>query len=419
MLRKILTTIGTRYLVAILNLALIFINAKELGIEGVGLVGVLVASVNIAVIFNGILCGNTLIYFMNRYSLRRIIVPAYVWTLAGSGLACGFMLVTTLLPTAYWKEIYGLAILTTLANANARFLLGKERIKAFNLTQALQGGLLFFVLVYLYFVARRPTVGSYIAGLYVANGIACLYSFYRLIPLVIHERKACPAIRLPRLLREMFAYGLWAGADNLAETFTTRLNYFLIQRFGGLGGVGLLDAGTRISESVWHISRSVSFIEYEEVAKEPSKERQAAITIRLLKLTALALTLAVSVIALIPEWIFTEILFSREFEGIRHIIWGLSAGIIALGCNSVVSHYFIGSGQVRYSTFSSCVGLATLALSGYWLIPRLGTLGSALSTSVAFCAMLAYSLLVFIRKNQVPLKAFLPNRDDWRAIRRR
>ena len=387
MLRKILTTIGTRYLVAILNLALIFINAKELGIEGVGLVGVLVASVNIAVIFNGILCGNTLIYFMNRYSLRRIIVPAYVWTLAGSGLACGFMLVTTLLPTAYWKEIYGLAILTTLANANARFLLGKERIKAFNLTQALQGGLLFFVLVYLYFVARRPTVGSYIAGLYVANGIACLYSFYHLIPLVIHERKACPAIRLPRLLREMFAYGLWAGADNLAE--------------------------------VWHISRSVSFIEYEEVAKEPSKERQAAITIRLLKLTALALTLAVGVIALIPEWIFTEILFSREFEGIRHIIWGLAAGIIALGCNSVVSHYFIGSGQVRYSTFSSCVGLATLALSGYWLIPRLGTLGSALSTSVAFCAMLVYSLLVFIRKNQVSLKAFLPNRDDWRAIRRR
>ena len=139
MLRKILTTIGTRYLVAILNLALIFINAKELGIEGVGLVGVLVASVNIAVIFNGILCGNTLIYFMNRYSLRRIIVPAYVWTLAGSGLACGFMLVTTLLPTTYWKEIYGLAILTTLANANARFLLGKERIKAFNLTGADQG----------------------------------------------------------------------------------------------------------------------------------------------------------------------------------------------------------------------------------------------------------------------------------------
>ena len=50
MLRKILTTIGTRYLIAILNLALIFVNAKVLGIEGVGMVGLLVASINITVI---------------------------------------------------------------------------------------------------------------------------------------------------------------------------------------------------------------------------------------------------------------------------------------------------------------------------------------------------------------------------------
>lgn len=40
MLKKILGTIGSRYLIAFLNLALIFINAKVLGIEGVGMIGV-------------------------------------------------------------------------------------------------------------------------------------------------------------------------------------------------------------------------------------------------------------------------------------------------------------------------------------------------------------------------------------------
>ena len=65
MLKKILGTIGSRYLIAFLNLALIFINAKVLGIEGVGMIGLIVASVNIAVIVNGILCGNTIVYFMN------------------------------------------------------------------------------------------------------------------------------------------------------------------------------------------------------------------------------------------------------------------------------------------------------------------------------------------------------------------
>ena len=61
MLKKILGTIGTRYLIAFLNLMLIFINAKALGVEGVGLVGILLASINIAVVFNGVLSGNTIV----------------------------------------------------------------------------------------------------------------------------------------------------------------------------------------------------------------------------------------------------------------------------------------------------------------------------------------------------------------------
>ena len=46
-MRDLFTTIGTRYLIAILNLALIFINAKVLGVEGVGLVGLILAFVGV------------------------------------------------------------------------------------------------------------------------------------------------------------------------------------------------------------------------------------------------------------------------------------------------------------------------------------------------------------------------------------
>mgnify|MGYP007128031218 FL=1 len=118
----------------------------------------------------------------------------------------------------------------------------------------------------------------------------------------------------------MFAYGLWAGADGLAETCTTRLNYFLIQRFAGLGSVGLLDAGTKISESVWNISRSVSFIEYSSVAKTSEATEQKRITLQLFKLTFCALALVMGCILLVPEWIYTDYLFSAEFKGIRKVI---------------------------------------------------------------------------------------------------
>ena len=62
MFKNIIGTIGARYVVAFLNLLLIFINSKVLGRDGMGVVGVIYASASIAVVFNSILCGNTIVY---------------------------------------------------------------------------------------------------------------------------------------------------------------------------------------------------------------------------------------------------------------------------------------------------------------------------------------------------------------------
>lgn len=418
MLKKILGTIGTRYLIALLNLALIFINAKTLGVEGVGMIGLIVASINIAVIFNSIFCGNTIVYFMNRYAAEMIFATAYLWAFVGSALACGFMYLTGLLPAGYGTDIYLLAVLSSVVTVNARFLLGKDHITGFNLTFVLQGGLLFFVLLYFYYIAQRPEVRSYVWGLYITNGTALMGSLLLLFPFLKSaplRNPDSPTIRPPlyRVLKEMFVYGLWSGADNLAEVCTTRLNYFLIQHFIGLGGVGLLDAGTKISESVWNISRSVSFIEYSSVAKTPDVQEQKKITLQLFKATACALLLVMGMILLIPEWLYTEYLFSPQFRGIRAVIFGLSPGIIALGCNSILSHYFIGSGRIRYSTASSCIGLTTLLPAGYFLIPAYGITGAAISTSLAFIAMLLFSLRAFTCQTTTAWREFLPTSADW------
>lgn len=418
MLKKILGTIGTRYLIALLNLALIFINAKTLGVEGVGMIGLIVASINIAVIFNSIFCGNTIVYFMNRYAMQTIFATAYLWAFAGSALACGFMYLTGLLPAGYGTDIYLLAVLSSVVTVNARFLLGKDHITGFNLTFILQGGLLFFVLLYFYYIARQPEVRSYVWGLYITNGTAFIGSLVLLFPflksaLARDPERAMNRPPLYRIIKEMFVYGLWSGADNLAEVCTTRLNYFLIQHFLGLGGVGLLDAGTKISESVWNISRSVSFIEYSSVAKTQEIREQKKITLQLFKATACALLAVMGVIVLIPEWVYTQYLFTSQFQGIRSVIFGLSPGIIALGCNSILSHYFIGSGKVRYSTASSCIGLTTLLPAGYLLIPAYGITGAALSTSLAFIAMFLFSLRVFTRQTTTAWREFLPTPDDW------
>lgn len=412
-LKEIFGTIGTRYLIAILNLALIFINAKALGVEGVGTVGLILASVSIAVMFSGILAGNTIVYFMNRYSMQAVFLPSYIWTGIGSGIACGCMAVAGILPEGYFTTIYCLSILTSLVAANSRLLLGKGRIKGFNLTFMLQGGLLFFVLLYFYYVREKQDISAYLWGMYITNGIAFIVSFLLLLPsLRGREPDARKGRSYPALLKEMFVYGLWGSADNIAEILTTRLNYFLIGRFGGLGSVGLLDAGTKMSESVWHINRSIGFIEYSQVAQTNNPALQKKITLQYFKLTFCAVMLATACILLIPEWVYTDYLFSSEFVGIRKVITGLSVGIVAMGCNSILSQYFIGSGKIRYSAACSLVGLLCLLVSGYGLIPLYGVVGSAISSSIAFTAMLLFSLMIFCKKTGTRMHEFMINKED-------
>jgi O-antigen/teichoic acid export membrane protein len=401
MLKDILGTLVSRYLIAFLNLALIFINAQVLGIEGIGMIGLIWASVSINVTINSVFSSNTLVYFLSKYPIHILYHIAILWIFAGSAIGCVALSIFGLLPEGYAFDIYGLTLLYSLGIAHARFLLGKDHIKGFNLTQVLQGGLLFFIMLYFYYVLHRQEVSSYIWSLYLTNGIAFIVSLFLLFPYLRKRGKVEEHKPVSFILKEMLEYGLWGSADNIAETCVTRLNYFLVERFVGLGGVGLLDVGTKISESVWNISRSVASIEYNRIAKTKDKKGQKHIAVQLLKFTFLAVSCVVICILLIPERVYTDYLFSSDFKGIRGVIAALSVGVVALGCNTILSHYFIGSGKIKYSTMSSCIGLAGLLITGSLLIPLYGIIGSALSSSIAFCFMLLFSFYSFIRVNRI------------------
>jgi O-antigen/teichoic acid export membrane protein len=417
MFRDIINTIGARYLVAFLNLLLIFINSKVLGRDGMGIIGLIYASANLAAIFNSILCGNTIIYFMNRYNLRYVFYPAYGWAFAGSAVSCAVMYFFDMLPEGYGFAVFALAVLLSLATADSQMILGKDNVKGFNRVSILQGALTFLLSVCIYFVAGYKHVQGYLAGLLIASLAAYLYSLILLIPHL--RKKENPAVGLSffKALREMFIYGIWSGADNFAEGLATRLNYFLVKSTGGYGSVGLLDSGTKMSESVWHISNSVSYIEYNSISKTTDRKEQKRVTLQLFKLTYIALAAVMAVVVSVPERIFTEYLLTPEFAGIRKVILGLSLGIVALGSNRILSHYFIGSGMIRYSTFCSLFGLIVLLAAGFILIPVFGVFGAAVTSSIAYTGMLLFSLVVFMKQTGATIRELIPSKDDWKALR--
>ena len=214
MWKSILGTVGARYLVALLNLLLIFVNAKVLGAEGLGLVGILIASINLVTTFNSIFCGGTIVYFMHRYSLRDVFIPAYLWAIFGSLLATAVLALVGMFPLRYLADVYLLSLTGSLITANSRFLLGQDRVGAFNLIFMIQGGLLCPVLLFLYFILGLKDAEAYLYGLYVANlsALGCsLWWLYRDLRSCLYQTS-----RTSLHWREMLIYGLWGNVDNLS-----------------------------------------------------------------------------------------------------------------------------------------------------------------------------------------------------------
>jgi len=415
-LKNIIQTIFARYFSAFLNLLLIFINSRILGINGMGLTGVILASVSLTVVFNSILCGNTIVYFMNRYNVRYVFYPAYIWAFAGSATACGILTIAGMMPAGYCWAVFTLSALLSLINTNTLILLGLDKVKAFNMIHIILGLMTFLCLMLIYFVFGYKTVTGYLTGLYTAYAFAFLLSLLLLLPAL--KKKKTVETSFWDVLKEMFVYGLWGGVDNLSEGLTTRLNYFLINKLGGYGNVGLLDSGTKISESVWHLSNSVSYIEYNSVSKTTDTKEQKRVTLQLFKLTFFALALVTGILVMIPEWIFTDYLLTAEFAGISKVIAALGVGIVTYGSNRILSHFFIGSGNIRYSAFCSIFGLIVLVVAGLFIIPAHGVVGAAVTSSVAFTAMLVFSCIVFNKLTNSCLKEFLPSKDDIAVLRK-
>ena len=276
---------------------------------------------------------------------------------------------------------------------------------------------MFLILLFLYFVADYRSVEGYLTGLFAANVAAYILSII-LLSSYLRRKESKPVTKpFTGVLKEMFLYGIWSGADNLAEGLATRLNYFFVHHTGGYGNVGLLDSGTKVSESVWHISNSISYIEYNSVSKTTDRQEQKRVTLQLFKLTYCALILVMAVIVCVPEWVFTEYLLTPEFAGIRDVIIGLSLGIVALGSNRILSHYFIGSGNVKYSTFCSVSGLLVLLIAGIIIIPTYGVLGAAVTSSIAYFCMLIFSMVVFMKQTETSLCEFLLSKDDIKVFK--
>ncbi|MEI6576121.1 MAG: polysaccharide biosynthesis C-terminal domain-containing protein [Bacteroidota bacterium] len=406
MFRKILATTGSRLIIALLSFLILFLNAHYLGASGLGDTSFIVLGITLILVVNNIVGGSGMVFLSSRVDAVHLLIPGYVWAIL---VALFFRLLfyfVNLVPAPYHWDVIILSLLFSFSQVHLNILLGKERIKVFNILNLVQYGVQASALLILFLWLGKAGVSSFLLSLYLSYGIIFLVTFLLLIPLM----KSFNKIGIDEVIRQIFKLGLVNQLAYIAQVLNYRMSYYFLNSFFGRSFTGMFHFGNQLSEGTWIVGRSVATIQYTRIANANDKVYAAHLTLQLAKFT-FVVTLAMLLCMLcIPDSFFA--FFGKDFNETRLVISCLAVGILSNAVSMMFSHYFAGLGKPIYNMWASMLGLVFTSGLGFILIPRYGLVGAGVTASVSYTVMLVFQMILFFRQTGEKLRSLLIRGSD-------
>lgn len=412
MFKKILGTLTTRVLIAGITFLVVMINTNVLGSERLGAVVQLVLAVSVIQLAANILGGPALVYLAPREKISLLVFPSWIWSVVISAAGAYLLdLFETTRADRMMLHVFLLSVLLSLSTINQMILMGKERIKEYNIVTVAQVIVLLVVLLLMYFAADLRDTGSYVTALYFSYGSAFVISFLMIIPFLKNNTGKSD---FSGILRQMFNYGGTMQVANIFQFLNYRMSYFIVFRYLGKGPLGIFSVGTSLSESLWILAKSISTVQYSRISNQDDEKYAARITLTFIKICFIV-TLAGLLVLLGLLFLLFPLIFPHEFAPVKYVMAILSAGILTFSVSVVLSPYFSGMGKPVHNTITSAIGLVCTLGLGLLLIPYAGLPGAALTATASYVIATAYQFFVFIKKSGLRPADFMLRKSEFRT----
>lgn len=413
LLKKIAGTTIARFLNALLNIAVVATAARAFGAEGYGTVVLLILGIAVIQLFNNVVGGSALVYLTSRQNIFSLLLPAYLWGLLTAAAGANLLSLFELIPPVYRRETMMLALLSNWITANMMILIGKEKIRTYNLITVLQTLLVFgSILVFVHGINKNH-IDYYIYALYLSY----------VITFFVSGAAVSPHLRITDLssigdsIKPILHYGGLMQLANILQFFSYRLSYYMLEKFYDKPELGRFAVGVQIAEGLWLIAKSIALVQYSRIANEPDNPEYAKkITLIFLKITTAATLLLYAILLLLPQVAFSFV-FGSDFSDTKLVILLLGPGILAVAACQMLSHYFSGIGKPGFNTISSGIGFAAVLFAGLLLIPSFGIAGAAVATTFSYVSIFLYQLFWFKRVSKCTFMEMCIGYEDVRLLR--
>ncbi len=405
--RDSLLTIGTRFGLAILILATDIVLARLLGPSAKGRFTLVLLLSQLAAVVAawGMDAALGVVAGRSREDARRGFANAVLWTLVVGGLAVVVACWLYGLPTDVRPRGPLAQLIPNLSAAQFLFgalaipgelffalglyaLLGRRQVVAYNAIRLLRRATLLALVVAAAAVARLSLDVAVVCNLVALAATA--------LAIVLAARRDGTASLNPSrpLLVEELRFGTRVLPGALAERLQLRSDAFLLNLLVGVRSTGVYSVTAGLAETLWYIPNALGTVMFSR-AVDPAED--AAGTAVVLTRVTMAITILLAVPAFVLGPWLVEALYGSEFAEAGVALRWILPGIVAYSVVAVLSKYLVGHGRPGLATSVMLTGLAVNIVSNLVLIPALGIIGAAASSSISYWVTAVLIVAVFLR----------------------
>jgi O-antigen/teichoic acid export membrane protein len=191
----------------------------------------------------------------------------------------------------------------------------------------------------------------------------------------------------PNQARSVTVFGVKGHIANLLQFLNYRLDLFVVNYFLGPAAVGIYGVAVSLAELMWFLPDAVGFAVFPRAAAGRAEVQTAGWRFAVMSTAATAagaMVLALSAPAIIG------IIFSPAFSSAYPALLALLPGAVLMSGAKVLANEIVGRGYPQYNAIIAGIALTVTITLDLILIPRLGIVGAAIASSLAYGTQVAF-----------------------------